>query len=146
MRKQPITVFVSVMLSCLPLLAMGTTVSPDAGAMLSNAEQGFAAHGSKPMEGLPLEYYPHLRWTDEFSMRVESIVLNGNALVPTPVLQEAVKGFIGKRVSMDRLSSITNVVMKTYRQAGYRAHAYVPEQSFSRGKLVIQVIEKNTSP
>lgn len=143
MRTRQIKTIFYLLVASVPTFAMGMTVSPDAGSMLSSTEQGVAAHGGPPIEGLPLEYYPNLRWTDEFSIRVESIVMNGNSLLPNDVLQKALKGFIGKRMSMDRLSGITNTVMKTYREAGYRVQAYVPEQSFSRGKLVIQVIEKN---
>jgi hemolysin activation/secretion protein len=58
------------------------------------------------------------------------------------VLQAAVKPHVGKRLSVQRLSSVTRLVEKAYRDAGHRAMAYVPEQSFARGKLVIQVIER----
>ena len=110
--------------------------------MLSHMEQGMAAYQNKPVEGLPLEYYPHLRWTDDFSIQIEAIVVHGNALVPNDKLQMAVKPYVGKRVSVQRLSAVTRLVEKAYRDAGQRAQAYVPEQSFSHGKLIIQVIEK----
>ena len=133
---------VALLLSCTHLLASGTGMSPDGGALLSHTEQGLAAHRSKPVEGFPLEYYPRLRWTDDFSIQIEAIVLHGNALVGTDKLQVALRPFVGRRISVQRFSAITRVVEKAYRENGQQAHAYVPEQSFSRGKLIIQVIEK----
>jgi hemolysin activation/secretion protein len=68
--------------------------------------------------------------------------MKGNTLVSDQKIQAALKNQIGKRIAVQRLSSITRLVEKAYRDAGYRAQAYVPEQSFAGGKLVIQVIEK----
>ena len=115
---------------------------PDGGAMLNHMEQGLAAHRNQPLEGLPVEYYPSMRWTDHFSIQVDAVVTHGNKLLPTESLQYAVRAHVGKRISVQRLSSITRLVEKAYRDAGFRAQAYVPEQSFANGKLVIQVIER----
>lgn len=117
-------------------------MSPDGGAMLHHTEQGVAAHQSQNLEGFPIEYYPSNRWTDNFSIQVDAVVTQGNKLVSDEVLQAAVKPHVGKRLSVQRLSSVTRLVEKAYRDAGHRAMAYVPEQSFARGKLVIQVIER----
>ena len=117
-------------------------MSPDGGAMMSHMEQGLAAHRNQPLEGLPVEYYPSMRWNEQFSIQVDAVVTQGNKLLPSEVLQKAVKIHIGKRISVQRLSSITRLVEKAYREAGYQAQAYVPEQSFARGTLVIQVIER----
>lgn len=122
--------------------AWGFSMSPDAGAMLNQMEQSAAAREVKPVEGLPIEYYPRMRWTDEFSIQVDAIVMKGNTLVSEQKIQATLKNQIGKRIAVQRLSSITRLVEKAYRDAGYRAQAYVPEQSFAGGKLVIQVIEK----
>ena len=61
--------------------------------------------------------------------------------MPMDKLQLAVKGFVGKRIVVERLSSVSSAVNKAYRDAGFRVKAYIPEQSFSRGRLVVQVIE-----
>lgn len=123
-------------------VVMAFGISPDGGAMLHHMEQGLAAHQNKAVEGLPVEYYPSMRWTDHFSIQVEAVVTHGNTLVSDEKLQAAVKAHIGKRIAVERFSNITRLVEKAYRDAGYKAQAYVPEQSFARGKLVIQVIER----
>ena len=128
--------------ACLHNGAMAFGMSPDGGAMLQHMEQGIAAHQGKTLEGFPIEYYPSMRWTDDFSIQVTAVVTNGNKLVSDEVLQAAVKPQVGKRISVQRLSTVTRLVEKAYRDAGYKAMAYVPEQSFARGKLVIQVIER----
>jgi len=117
-------------------------MSPDGGAMMNHMEQGLAAHRSKPLEGLPVEYYPSMRWNDPFSIQVDAVVTQGNKRLPNEVLQKAVRVHVGKRISVQRLSAITRLVEKAYREAGFQAQAYVPEQSFASGTLVIQVIER----
>lgn len=122
-------------------LAMAGGITPDAGAMLGNAEGRVAMHQTQPVEGLPVEYYPRLGWTDDFSIQVQSVVVQGNAMLPNDKIQTYVKGFVGKRLSVERLSTVTNAVMRAYKEAGLKARAYVPEQNFARGKLIVQVIE-----
>ena len=125
-------------------VAMAGGITPDAGALLQHAEGRVATHQTKPVEGLPVEYYPRMGWTDEFSIQVETVVVQGNALLPNEKIQAHLKGFVGKRISLERLAPVTNAVMRAYKEAGLRARVYIPEQSFARGKLVVQVIEVPT--
>jgi hemolysin activation/secretion protein len=83
-----------------------------------------------------------MRWNDPFSIQVDAVVTQGNKRLPNEVLQKAVRVHVGKRISVQRLSAITRLVEKAYREAGFQAQAYVPEQSFASGTLVIQVIER----
>lgn len=115
--------------------------SPDAGSMLANTEGNMAALGAKPAEGFPLEYYPKYRWTDDFSIQVDSIAIQGNSLVSHDKLQTAVQSYIGQRLTVQRLPSVSAAVTKAYKDAGYRVKAYIPEQTFTRGRLIVQVIE-----
>lgn len=115
--------------------------SPTAGSLLSTTQEGTRARSEVPLEGFPIEYYPRMRWTDDFTVQIDSISIEGNTLMPTDKLQLAVKGFVGKRLVVDKLSSVSAAVGKAYRDSGYRVKAYIPEQSFSRGRLVVQVIE-----
>ena len=124
-----------------PMGAQANGFSPDAGSLLSTTQDSLAGRGDKQLEGFPIEYYPRLRWTDDFSIHVDSIIIEGNTLMPMDKLQLAVKGFVGKRIVVERLSSVSSAVNKAYRDAGFRVKAYIPEQSFSRGRLVVQVIE-----
>lgn len=116
--------------------------APDAGSMLSNAEDTFAAPEAKSLEAFPIEYYPRLRWTDDFSVKVDSITIQGNVLMPTDKLQLAVKGYVGKRLMVEKLPAVSAAVTRAYRDSGYRVQAYIPDQSFAYGRLVVQVIEK----
>jgi hemolysin activation/secretion protein len=116
--------------------------APDAGSMLSNSEETFAAPETKSLEAFPIEYYPRLRWTDDFSVKVDSITIQGNELMPTDKLQLAVKGYVGKRLMVEKLTSVSAAVTRAYRDSGYRVQAYIPDQSFAYGRLVVQVIEK----
>ncbi len=133
----------SLSLLATPMLANANGFSPDAGSMLSNTQDMMSAREGQAIEAYPIEYYPRLRWTDEFSMKVNSIAIQGNSLVPTDKLQVAVKGYVGKRLMVEKLSTVSAAVTKAYRDAGYRVRAYIPDQSFANGRLVVQVIETN---
>ena len=135
----------SLSLLATPMLANANGFGPDAGSMLSNTQQMMSAREAPAIEAYPIEYYPRLRWTDEFSMKVNSIAIQGNSLVPTDKLQVAVKGYVGKRLMVEKLSTVSAAVTKAYRDAGYRVRAYIPDQSFANGRLVVQVIETNAS-
>jgi hemolysin activation/secretion protein len=111
--------------------------------MANTREIGAHGNASAP-EGFPIEYYPRMRWTDDFSVHVDSIVIEGNTLVPSSVLQAAVKGHTGKRLRVDKLSVVTSAVNRAYRDSGFNAKAYIPAQSFGGGRLVVQVIEVGT--
>lgn len=128
--------------ACVHSAAMAFGMSPDGGAMLQHMEQGAAAHQNQALEGFPIEYYPSMRWNDNFSIQIEAVVTQGNTQLSNDALQAVLKTYVGKRISVQRLSTVTRVVEKAYRTAGFHAMAYVPEQSFARGKLVIQVIER----
>lgn len=124
--------------------ALAQHANPSAGSLLANTPELGAQGSVSAPEGFPIEYYPRMRWTDDFSVQVDSIVIEGNTLVPTVRLQAAVKGHIGKRLMVDKLSAVTSAVNRAYREAGFRAKAYIPDQSFRGGRLVVQVIEVGT--
>lgn len=142
MAKSVRPLIMASLMACVHHGADAFGLSPDAGAMLQHTEQGLAVHQSQNLEGFPVEYYPSMRWTDNFSIQVDAVVTQGNKLVSDDILQAALKPHVGKRLSVQRFSTVTRLIEKAYRDAGYRAMAYVPEQSFARGKLVIQVIER----
>lgn len=115
--------------------------SPDAGALMQANDQAWAERQVPAMEALPPEYNPRLRWNDNFSVRIESIQIAGNRLLPDSVLQDALKPFKGKRLAVESVPRLARFVTQAYKNAGYRVKAYVPEQSFSDNRVLIQVIE-----
>jgi hemolysin activation/secretion protein len=117
----------------------------EAGAMLSNTESLLSAREVQSLEGLPPEFNPRLRWGDEFSVRVGKVVVIGNHLLHEDKLQEAVKGFIGKRIPVESVSRLARAVAKAYRDAGHKVVAYIPDQSFSGQQVLVQVIEPPSS-
>ena len=121
--------------------ALATPVATDAGAMLSASESTMLGREILALEGLPPEFNPRLRWGDEFSVRVNKVVVHGNHLMPEDKLQEAVKGFIGKRLPVESVSRVARAVTKAYREAGFKVLAYIPDQSFNGQQVVVQVIE-----
>ena len=139
MKHRTSLVGVALSLGCAWANAHG--FAPDAGSLMATTQASLDDRAAQQLEGYPLEYYPKLRWTDEFSIRVASVSIQGNTLMPNDKLQLAVKGFVGKRLVVEKLSTVSAAVNKAYRDAGYRVKAYIPDQSFAHGRLVVQVIE-----
>lgn len=135
------TQLICLTLAALPLAVGAQSFSPDAGSMMSTTQDSLAGRDERQLEGFPVEYYPRMRWTDDFSVQIDSIAIHGNTLVPREKLDLAVKGFVGKRLVVQKLPNVSAAVNKVYRDAGYRVKAYIPDQSFARGHLVVQVIE-----
>lgn len=130
----------------LPLLALAQiaqaqSMGPDAGALMQASERHALSMDAPALQALPPEYTPRLRWNDNFSVRVESIQVHGNQLLPDAVLQEALQGFVGKRLFVENVPRLARAVTKAYKDAGYRVRAYVPDQSFEGNHVRIQVIE-----
>lgn len=113
----------------------------DAGAMTAHTQDVWQARHESLPQGFPLEYQPRMRWTDDFSIQIDSIVIQGNTKVSDGRLQMAVKGYNGKRVMVDRLGGINAAVTRAYREAGLKAKVYIPEQTMGGGRLIVQVIE-----
>ena len=135
---------ISMSLLAAPMLASANGFSPDAGSLLSNTQDTMAVRQGQVLEGYPIEYYPRLRWNDDFTMKVNSVAIEGNSLIPADKLQLVVKGYVGKRLMVEKLSVVSAAVTRAYRDAGYRVRAYIPDQSFANGRLVVQVIESGS--
>ncbi len=125
----------------LSLCQMSGHAQIDAGAMSAHTQDAWQARHESLPQGFPLEYQPRMRWTDDFSIQIDNIVIQGNTKVPNGRLQVAVKSYNGKRLMVDRLGVINAAITRAYREAGYKAKVYIPEQTFGGGRLIVQVIE-----
>lgn len=75
-------------------------------------------------------------------VRVSSVRVEGNTLLPEAVLSGLTAGLAGSERSLPELNQVAARVQNAYRDAGYGGVvAYVPEQDISGGVIVIRVVE-----
>ena len=74
-------------------------------------------------------------------MTVQEFLIEGNSLLPAPLLQATLANFKGER-NLAELKQAAAAVQELYRQAGYGAViAYLPEQRGAAGTVTIKVLE-----
>ncbi len=76
------------------------------------------------------------------SVNVRRFKVVGATILPTKQLECLANTYAGKRWSLEALQGIAKQISETYREAGFVAKAFVPEQSFDDGVISIAVIEK----
>lgn len=79
---------------------------------------------------------------EKVTFDIASIVVDGNTLLPTETLQQALLPYIKKEASIETLQSALLAIEKAYIDAGYSAiKAVLPEQESDVGVFHITVIE-----
>lgn len=84
---------------------------------------------------------PGIREQTELNATLREFRFSGRSLVPQDRLQEAVAGFLGRPLEFDDLQKIALAVASAYRQAGWMARVYLPEQDISDGVLTLHIVE-----
>jgi hemolysin activation/secretion protein len=127
------------------LLGLTTTswsqTLPDAGSIRQQIEPArtLALPPAAPllMVAPPAELKPPAGIT----VRVQSFRFAGNTLLNSEHLSAAVAEFAGRELGFEGLQRAADVVAAAYRQAGWIARVYLPEQDVSTGLITLQVVE-----
>jgi len=134
-------------LRCLaaPLLVCAGTAAlaaPDAGSLLQQLESLPAMPLSRG-QALPTPAVPTPAAQGEPGavVYVKAFAIEGNQLLDTASLQRALAGFTGRELTLSQLQEAAWVLVQTYREAGWLAHALVPPQEIEQGVVTIQVVE-----
>lgn len=110
--------------------AGGDASAAQAGPDESAGEEAGEAAEEAPVDGGPL------------SVRIDEIQIDGNTVIATPVLQEKVKPYQGRALTLEEMGEVADLVTITYQEKGYiLARAYLPEQEIDSGTLTIAVQE-----
>lgn len=72
---------------------------------------------------------------------LREIVFVGNTLVEEEILDQSIAVHLGQTLTVETLNEITSQIGFTYRDLGYWAAAYLPEQTIDNGTLTIGVVE-----
>lgn len=142
MHTQASTPFVRTLLAGLllasPVLAHA---APDAGSILQQIEARPGGQLVAPPLKTPQEPTPPAADAGGPVVHVNGYRIEGVSLVPQAVLQDALKGFAGRDLSLTQLQEAAWVLVQTYRQAGWLAHALVPQQEIAGGIVTLRVVE-----
>jgi hemolysin activation/secretion protein len=122
-----------------PLLARAV---PDAGSLLQQIEARPGGALSAPKLLIPQEPTPPVSEEEEGAVvQVKAFRIEGATLVESDRLQQALAGFVQRDLSLTQLQEAAWVVVETYKQAGWLAHAYLPPQEIEGGVVTLQVVE-----
>lgn len=127
-------------LLCITSSAAFAQIAPDAGTLLRGIEQQQPRETLPQPGALPGQVAP-ARPATGTTFRLRSVVLQGVGLVQESTIQANLAGLIGQDVTLVDLEKATQIVMETYRSAGYLARAYLPPQKIVDGVVTIAVVE-----
>lgn len=126
------------------LTAHAATPNVDAGQLLRQNEQDSKALKPAPKASTtPAKPAPQAS-ADEPTVLVQGFQFAGNTLLGTEQLNKAVAAYAGRNLTVAQLKEVADVVMNTYRQAGWTARAFLPKQEIEDGVVIIQVVEAGT--
>lgn len=122
-------------------IVQAATPNVDAGSLLKQNEQQLKA--TKPSKRLKAQkQIPMVKASpEEATVLVREFKFSGNTLLSSEALNEAVSAFVDRSLTVAQLKEVADVVMNTYREAGWTVRAYLPQQEIASGVVTIQVVE-----
>lgn len=130
---------ITVLLAALPAFAIAA--APDAGSVLQQLEARPGGGLVAPKLKTPKEPTPPAADQGGPVVRVNAFRIEGPTLLSPQTLQSALKGFTGRELSLTQLQEAAWVIVQTYREAGWLAHAFVPQQEIEGGVVTLRVVE-----
>ena len=95
-----------------------------------------------------IETYPP-EWVIDSNDLTEWLILGievrGNHKIRSEALLLSLKPYLNKRITLNRVRELVDVVAQQYQAAGIEARVYFPKQKLGRPKMLIQVIETTPS-
>ena len=114
---------------------------PDAGSIRQQIEPSRALPlppAAPPQRVAPT---PEIKPPVGMTVTVKSFQLSGHRLLSTEELMPALAEFVGRTLDFAGLQRASDAVAAAYREAGWLARVYLPEQDISEGTITLQVVE-----
>ena len=114
---------------------------PDAGSIRQQIEPSRAfplPPAAPPQRVAPT---PEIKPPVGMTVNVKSFQLLGHRLLSTEELMPALAEFVGRTLDFAGLQRATDAVAAAYRESGWLARVYLPEQDISEGTITLQVVE-----
>jgi hemolysin activation/secretion protein len=114
---------------------------PDAGSIRQQIEPSRALPlppAVPPQRAAPP---PEIKQSVGMTVNVKSFQLLGHRRLSTEELMPALAEFVGRTLDFAGLQRATDAVAAAYRESGWLARVYLPEQDISEGTITLQVVE-----
>ena len=114
---------------------------PDAGSIRQQIEPSRALSlppAAPPQRVAPT---PEIKPPVGMTVNVKSFQLLGHRLLSTEELMPTLAEFVGRTLDFAGLQRATDAVAAAYRESGWLARVYLPEQDISEGTITLQVVE-----
>ncbi len=81
-------------------------------------------------------------WGQSSNFNIAGYDIEGNTLLPTPVVQEIAAKWVGSDKTIDDINAAADAIRKAYETAGYPVvNVFPPVQSLENGRVKLKVIE-----
>jgi len=114
---------------------------PDAGSTRQQIELNREQRLPQAVRPAPVTPPPEIQPRDGVTVNVKSFQLAGNRLLSTQELMPGLADFVGRTLDFAGLQRATDAVAAAYRESGWLARVYLPEQDISEGIITLQVVE-----
>jgi len=114
---------------------------PDAGSMRQQMELNREQRLPQAVRPAPVTPPPEIQARAGVTVNVKAFQLSGHRLLSTEALMPALAEFVGRTLDFAGLQRATDAVAAVYRESGWLARVYLPEQDISEGTISLQVVE-----
>lgn len=114
---------------------------PDAGSLRQQIEQQRELHLPPPTRPERVAPPAEIKAPVGITLQVKEFRLVGNQLLSTEQLGSALAEFTERELDFAGLQRAADAVAASYREAGWIARVYLPEQDISTGVITLQVVE-----
>ena len=121
--------------------AHATSLNVDAGSLLRQSEQDLNAQRPLPQtRSAPAKPSPKTS-ANEAVVFVKAFNFVGNQLITSAELSQSVAAYGDRNLTFAELKEAVDLVINTYREAGWTVRAYLPKQEITQGIVTVQVVE-----
>ena len=121
-------------------LAMAQTL-PDAGSLRQQIEQQRELHLPPAVRPERVAPPPEIQAPVGMTIQLQAFRFAGNTLLSAEQLAAVLADRVGRELDFAGLQRATEAVATRYREAGWIARVYLPEQDISTGIVTLQVVE-----
>ncbi len=119
-------------------LVVTARFAPDAGSLLQDVEQ----NNKEELElNEPEIETPDVDVREGPTLKVNQFIIQGNTLLPDADLQVIASQYTGSEITFQEVNKMLEEVARLYRDAGYLARVYLPEQEIRNGVVSVEVVE-----
>jgi hemolysin activation/secretion protein len=122
------------------VVTVGQTV-PEAGSLQQQLDKERRIELPKLQPQAPTVIPAPLKAQGELVVEAREFRFAGNTLVDKKILSQVLATYLERPLDLQELQTAASLVAQTYRNQGWIARAYLPEQDIEQGVITIQIVE-----